>query len=239
MPMSATALAHKESLADLLLQEGKINEDQYRKALSEYDRSKRSLVRIFTDMGILNDFTRMKLFRDTLNVKMVDLKDVVPRTEVAGFIGRDACRKRMAVPLLIEDGVVVVAMEDPTDMRTLSDMEKVFSMPVKPVLAKDEEILECIVKLPDEGASSISGIYPRIDDKPGINHVATLSLMMMVFIPILLFYYFVAATEVGREVYGALNLTAFENILVFVIVWGSWASIAYFFNDLIFGKSDQ
>ena len=233
--MPAT-LTHKEGIADMLLQEGLIDEAQYAHAVDEYERTRRSIVRILVEMGVLPDRKRMEILSRTLSTKVVSLRDVAPRPEVAGFVTREVCRRRMIVPLRIEDNTVVVAMEDPSDMRCLADLEKVFARPMRALLAADSEILEAIDRLPAEAARPDLSDSANPQDKPGYNLVATLSLMTMVFGPLAALFYFIGFTDTGKEFYGGLNLSGFENGLVFVIVAGSWASIAYFINDLIFGK---
>lgn len=232
----AVATQQRMTLADVLLKEGLINEDQHSKAVSEHERSSRSMVRILTDMGAVSEQTRVDLLRKRYNVKVVKLGDVTPSAEVAGVMSKEACRKSHVVPLRIEDGSVVVAMEDPTDVRVISDIERAFGRSVRPLLAATREIQETIDKLAD-GADDSGPKYA----KPGLLHklLSTASVLSITFAPLILFYYVIQNTPVGRDWFASLSLNHFERGLTFVVVWGSWASVAYFVNDLIFGKSAE
>lgn len=234
-----TAAAPKGSLADVLLAEGAINQSDYEKAIKEYERSRRSLVRIFQEMGLITERKRLELLQRTMDVKVVNLRDYTPSSDVYGYISREVCRKRMAVPLRFEEGEVVVAMEDPSDIRTTSDLEKLFGRGVKAVLATETDIKECIEKLPDEGISSLSGEVAKLDSKTGHRVASTLTLMLLVFAPTLTFYYWISQTATGQEWYQGFGFTTFENVLAFVVVWGSWAAVAYMINDLLFGESEK
>ena len=233
--MTTTAM-HHDTVADVLLREGWIDKSQYNTALQEYERTRRSLLRIFTDMGAIDEDQRLNLLARTMHCKVVSLRDVTPRSDVAGYMTREVCRRRHVVPLQLEDGSVLVAMEDPTDVRTLSDLEKIFSRSVRPVLASTQEIMETIDKLPD----SPDGVIDAEEPKESFSYtlVANLTLLLLVFIPIVAFYYYLS-TETGKEWYSQFEFSTFENILVFVVVWGSWAAMAYFINDLIYGKSQK
>lgn len=226
-----TATVHRDSIADVLLREGWIDKSQYQKAMEQYERTRDSLVRIFSEMGALNEETRLNILQRTMAIKVVSLQDVTPRSEVAGFVSREVCRRRHVVPLQLEEASVLVAMEDPTDVRTIADLEKIFSRSVKPVLASTKDILEAINRLPEP-------ITPARTDMDGTGYklVSTLSLLAITFVPIVAFYYAISNTKLGKDWYANFGTTTFENILVFVVVWGSWAAVAYFLNDLIFGK---
>lgn len=234
--MSTTALP-KNSLADLLLSEGWIDQHQYRTALDEYERSRRSLVRIFTDMGAIDEETRLDVLRRTTRYKVMDLRDVTPRSQVAEKVDREFCRRRLAVPLEVQDNHVIVAMDDPTDMRTIGDLEKIFSLSVKPVISTEKDILETIDRLPTDLRTSSAAV--QVERSPSVAWLGSISLMVLVFVPIVFFYHFISNTATGEEWYQSLELNTFETMLCFLLVWGSWASVAYFINDLVFGKPNQ
>lgn len=231
----AVATPPRMTLADILLKEGIINRDQHSRAVQEYDRTNRSLVRILSDMEVLPDDLRLKILRKTFDCELVNLDGVTPSPEVARYVTREVCQRAHAVPLRIVDGTVLLAMEDPTDMRTLQDFERLFSRSVKPVLSSSRDIADAIERLPQ--SSDANRVFAG-EEKETLGHklAATITLAVMVFGPMLSFMYYISRTATGSEWYGSFELSTFENALVFLIVWGCWASIAYFITDLIFGK---
>lgn len=222
------------TLADALLKEGLINRDQHHRALQEYERTTRSLIRILTDMGAINDNVRLDILRRSTEYDVVDLANVIPSAEVSGYITRDQCRRMHAVPLRLDDGTVIIAMEDPTDVRTLADLEKLFDHTVKPVLASAKGIDATIEKLPEMEVAHLSGEH--VAPSVGYRILSALSLMVICFGPMIGFYFFILQTTRGTEWYAGLGFSRFENILFFLVVWGSWAGIAHFLNDLVFGR---
>lgn len=230
----SVAAAQRLSLADLLLKEGVITRDQHEKALAEYGRTKRSIVRILGDMGVIDENLRMSIIRRNCDCDLVRLQNVAPSSEVGAFVTREVCRRMHAVPLRITDGSVVVAMEDPTDVRTIGDLEKLYQRSVRPVLASSQDIAETIERLPEssESASSFEVVKPSF----GYRAVETLCLSLLVFGPMIGFVLFISKTKVGGEWYGSFGLNTFETALLFVVVWGAWASIAYFINDMLWNR---
>lgn len=230
----AVTSPQRMSLADLLFTEGLIDESQRDQAIEEYDRSKRSLIRILHDMGALSEDHRIEFLHRKYACPVVKLDDVTPRADVTGFLSPEMCRLHHVVPIRREAGAVLMAMEDPTDMALIGDLEKVFSATIKPVLATVDEILETIDRLPQGQTMEAAG---RADEPSGLRKlVSSLFLVVLAFTPMIVSYYYIMVNAAGQEWYASFGLTRFETGLVFMIAWGSWAAIAYFINDLLFGR---
>lgn len=228
----ATAAMKKETLADILLRDGFITQEQHDEALQQHGFTKRSLVRILSDMGAIDEDTRLRILRQRCSCDAVDLTDFTPEYSVVGRMTRKQCRRYHVVPLRRQGDAVVVAMEDPTDVRLLGDLEKIFGSPVKPVLAKSKSIADTIERLPE--LEDQTGVGPIIEPSVGWKISRRITLPLLVFLPLVFFYYVIVGTEAGKTWYGGLGLGTFEEILFFVVGWGSWAAIAYFLDDLIF-----
>ncbi len=234
--MTVATQKRTSSIADMLLEEGLIDDDQHAEALKEYSRSKRSLVRILADMELITEEIRLALLKKTSGAEMVDLTDFVPSAEVSSYVSKEHCRRARAVPLQFHQGALALAMEDPLDMRTISDFEKIYGKSIKPMLAKSEDILTTIERLPNSSESINIG---SLGESEGSKIAETLSLATLVFFPLLAFVYFISVSSIGKEWFGSFGLAKFEIGLVFVLVFGSWAAIAYFVNDLLFNKSSD
>jgi len=235
MSTTSTSSAARITLADSMLKEGLISREQYDQAIDEYNRSKRSLVGILTDMGALNDQKRIEFLARKTQCEIVRLKDVVPSMEVAGFMTRDLCRRQHLVPLRIDANRVVIAMQDPTDLRLISDLERLFGRSIKPVLAGSQEILDTIERLPLDNRPAVAGLEIGL----GYKLVSTFTLLLLTLAPMAASWWYVFQSPKGQEWYGAFSFTTFETALLLMVVWGSWAAISYFINDLIFGQSAE
>lgn len=231
----AVTTTPRNTLAESLLKDGLISRDQYESAVKEYEKTKQSIIRILSDMGALDDQSRMAVLHRTFGHEVVKLKDVVPSVEVAGLIPKDMCRRHHLVPLRMDQERVVIAMEDPSDVRVIGDIEKVFGRSAKVVLASSKEIGETIDRMPQfETANSGAPMEVGVDKVVG-----SMSLLVLTLVPLAASYYYCFYHATGSEWYASFELDHFETGLAMVIAWGCWAAIAYFVNDLIFGKQNR
>lgn len=228
----SVANAHHPRLAEVLLKEGVINRDQYQRALEEYDRTSRSLVRILTEMGLLEEKVRIDILRKTCDCEYVRLHNVVPSSEVSSYLNQEMCYRIHVVPIRFEGSSVLIAMEDPTDMRTITDVEMLFGRSVKPVLATAEDIENTIRRLPEQVDEHISTKVPTLK----FRFLSNIVLSIIVFVPLVGFYFFVNIIPAGVTFFESLGFSRFETILLYVVTWSSWAAIAYFLHDLLFGS---
>jgi hypothetical protein len=233
-PTNNVSSAARITVADSLLKEGLINGEQYNLAIEDYKRTKRSLVMILMEAGALNDQKRVDFLARKTQCEVVRLKDVIPSMDVAGIIDREHCRRLHLVPLRRDNGRVMVAMLDPTDLRVVSDLERLFNAGIRPVLATSAEISETIERLPlDKDAPTA--------DTPGVGYaiVSLFSLGLLTLGPMAASYYYVFFNAVGSEWFEGFKLDTVSRAIVLMVGWGSWAAFAYFLNDLIFGRSSN
>ncbi|CAN5428422.1 hypothetical protein BH09SUM1_BH09SUM1_04270 [soil metagenome] len=235
--MASTTTAPRFTVADTLLQDGLISRDQYESAVSEYERTKRSLIRILSDMGALSEEARLSFLQRTYNCDVMRLKDVQPEPEVSGFLTRDMCRRHHLAPIHIDkSGSVVVAMEDPSDVRMIADMEKIFGRNVRVALADSRDITETIDRMAESrDAIAVNNAIPSTAHKA----IESVSLIILAMGPMAASFYFVFYTKAGQDWYAKFSFESIETAIVLMVAWGSWAAIAYFINDLIFNKQSQ
>ncbi|MBI5155290.1 hypothetical protein HZA57_08630, partial [Candidatus Poribacteria bacterium] len=143
------ATSPHHNLGEILLREGLISEEQFKQGMKEYELSERPLSRIFTDMGAITEGVKIGVLQKRLDCEVISLRDVSPRPEAVILVPRQVCQKHHLVPIKIDQRTLIVAMEDPTDVRAINTVETASSMSVRPMLAKAAEIQEAIKNLPE------------------------------------------------------------------------------------------
>jgi len=217
-----------ESVAEQLLAQKLISEDALQAAGEEAAKGNRPLLAILVQQGALDENAKLRFLNRTLGIPVVSLRDIMPRPEVSGFLSVERCMKHRLVPLRIEGGKLLAAMEDPTDIAALSAMQTAASMDVKPVLASSADIDLAISRTPD--LDSMEGNVRR----PSSSAAQKATLLVLTFIPAMAFYIAIFLNQ-SKEGFIA-ELDGFGRMLFLVITWGSWASVAFFITDLVFGK---
>ncbi len=229
----AELAASAKKLGDILLKEGLINEDQFAQGFKEYEAGERPLSRVLIEMGAINEGTKIGILHKKMGCDLISLKNAAPRPDVVGMVPRSFCEKHNVIPLRVEDSKLVVAMDDPTDARTVRLMEEATSMTVKPYLARLSEIREAIENLP-----KTAGAGPRKASQLR-KTLAVISLLTICLVPIAVFLGLLLYHPPFQKAYKELQLEPFEQGLIFLLGWSLWAIIAYWINDVIFSVKEE
>jgi general secretion pathway protein E len=79
-------------------------------------------------------------YQEQLDLPSIDLKRYDPDPGALKMVPEQMARKHQALPLRVEDGRLVVAMADPTNLQAIEDLRVRTSMNIKPLRASPEEI---------------------------------------------------------------------------------------------------
>lgn len=217
------------SLMETLVAKQLVSEEVLQKGHDEAVKHNRALFRVLVEQGALGEKEKLEFLHHELGLPVVSLRDIMPRPEVSGFLSPEQCRRHHLVPLRIEGGKLLTAMEDPTDVRGLKALEAGANMDVKPVLASMADIELAISRMPDlesEAATGGAGGWAR----KGV-------LLLLTFLPAVAFYVYIFLTK--HEGGFVAELDGFGRVLFLVLTWGSWASVAFFLTDLVFGPKKR
>jgi hypothetical protein len=230
----AAATTQPANLGEILLREGLINNEQYKQGLREYEMSERPLSRIFVEMGAITEGVKLGVLQKRLSCQLVNLGEVTPRPEAAILLPRPMCEKHHFVPLRVEKGSVVVAMEDPTDVRAISAIETAASMPVQALLAKSEEILDAIRRMPDIGGEEAPKGHGAV-----YVILSRITLPILCALPIVIFYFLLFTHAPFQRYYENLRLDTFTSVLMFVLASSAWSIIMYWVDGVLFRRDAE
>ncbi|MDX2175805.1 MAG: hypothetical protein SF028_04985 [Candidatus Sumerlaeia bacterium] len=206
--------------------------DELERARQEASVNGRPLMRMLVEHGVLTEREKLKFLRDHCKLDVISLRDIAPRPEVSGFVSSEQCRRHRFVPLRMEGASrVLVAMEDPTNLEGRTLVETAFEKEVVPVIASGEDVDLAISRMPDLGGRKAAAPNSAIQ---GGFRVATL--LMLTFLPLIAVFYLFVATSVLPQPDFFKELDFFGRTLLFLLGFLSWASVAYFATDLIFGR---
>jgi type IV-A pilus assembly ATPase PilB len=104
------------------------------------------------------------------NMEFVDLNHLVVKPEVIDLLPRDKAYRYKAVPVSLNDDVLVVAISDPLNFDTLDNLRFLLKREVETVCATPEQIDQALVKYygsADEAADLLLGAMGRSDEVTG------------------------------------------------------------------------
>lgn len=225
--------AGAQNLADVLLQEKLISDDQYSHAKREYETTGRSYGNIFVAIGAITESVKLGVLTKKCKCEVVSLKDVNLAPMAADRIPRDLCVQHTAVPYKVDAINLFVAMEDPTDERGIKQLTAASDLPIIFMCAKSSEIKVLIDQIPKK-------VTPQSQSKKRAKHLLGLiTLPILAGVPPLALIALLLFNRPFQKMYRELEYEQFEQILIFVLVWSAWAIIAYWINGLIFGEPEQ
>ncbi len=137
---------NRRQLGDLLVAQGVIKPEQLTEALKEQKESGEPLGRVLVKIGLVTEADLLKILANQLGLEFVDLSEYVIDLGAVSLVPERIAKKNTALPIGFEDGKLIVAVANPTDVFIFDDLRMMTGFEIKPVVATKEEILAAITR---------------------------------------------------------------------------------------------
>ncbi len=131
-------------LGALLIDEGLLTEAQLDAALAEQAKSGKPLGRLLIEQGTISETELVRTLARQVGLEFVDLGDWTIDGSVASLVPESLARRYQAIPIGWDDGKLVVAMADPSNVFAVDDIRALAGADVRSVVATASQILETI-----------------------------------------------------------------------------------------------
>ncbi|AET66664.1 type II secretory pathway, ATPase PulE/Tfp pilus assembly pathway, ATPase PilB [Desulfosporosinus orientis DSM 765] len=124
--------------------------DQILNAIDRYyshqdaEKAAREYAKHLMAKGLVSEEQILRTMQSQLGLPLIDLNKVIIPDETVGLIPESLARKYTIIPVEVNNGQLMVAMNDPTDYSIINELRQVNGMLVKPCLAKKKDILKAI-----------------------------------------------------------------------------------------------
>ena len=142
-------------LGALLVANGLLTEESLQSALAEQARTGKSLGRVLIDMDLVSEGHLVSTLASHLGLEYVDLDEYPVDNSAAALISDSLARRYQALPIGWNDGRLIVAMADPSNVFAVDDIRTITGAEVRTVVATRPAILATIDK------------YHRLDAEAG------------------------------------------------------------------------
>lgn len=139
--------SHRSQLGGLLLKHKVIDQAQLDKALVMQSKTNTILPKVLMDLKLCDEQALSAIMQKDLRINVVEPAQFKVPAALAALIPKDICFNNLIVPLKRADGVLIVAMGDPTDYIKIDDLKFIAGMPVQPVLASHRAIHDKITEV--------------------------------------------------------------------------------------------
>ena len=153
----------KKKIGDLLLEFNYINEQELRAAVSEQEDNGQRLGEVLKKMGYVTEEELIDVLEYQLGIPKVNLSNYLLNAHLSQFVSENLARRHNAVPYEVEDDVLKVAMEDPTDLVAIENIEINSGMKVDVAIATHSEIINAINEVYSLVDTDTSEIFDSLD----------------------------------------------------------------------------
>ncbi len=166
----AIALKRQENmpvmrLGEALLQMNYITEEQLNTALQQQRSDRKTpLGQILVNSRVIDEQRLKQALAEKLGIPFVDLNAFVPELDATSRITDDIARKCCALPLYVENGVMVVAMNDPLNATHTESLRFHGQMRISPVMASSDAIGKAIERTYGTTISSAAWEMPTKEE---------------------------------------------------------------------------
>lgn len=161
----------QDRLGHLLLESDLINEEQLGEALEEHSSTGKSLGRVLVDKGLLTEGQLTSVLAEQIGISYVDLSSYAIDPGAATLIDANLAKRYTVVPIDFQDGRLVVAMADPTNVFALDDLRIMTGMEIAPVVATRDDVSSAIGRYlhtttdMDDALEDLPSIEEEIEDE--------------------------------------------------------------------------
>jgi len=142
--METSIKTPQRNLGQLLVEAGLITKEQLRRVMELQSKDGDKIERILLKQRLVT-VQQMAFFTSLqLGVPYVNLKKMGVQPQAVALVPESIARKYSIIPIDVIDSTVVVAMEDPTNIRAIEDLAAITRKRIEPVLSTSQDIQETI-----------------------------------------------------------------------------------------------
>ena len=134
----------KKQLGQILIDAGKINNEQLEEALAYKQDRGIYLGKAIIELGLVTEKEMVQTLGDQLKLPYLDLLNYEIQSEALGKIDETTALKQKIMPLFMIDNTLTVAISDPLNIDVIDDLMDKTGMEVNLILATESDIEQAI-----------------------------------------------------------------------------------------------
>jgi type IV pilus assembly protein PilB len=158
-------LTQRKRIGEVLVEQGLITEEQLQQGLQEQRQCGMQLGKCLVKLNFISETKLMDILSAQLDVQHVMLENFSFSRTLIRIVPREMAVKYRVIPLFEQDGVVTVAMADPTNLRTVDHLKFKTGREIEPVIATEKSILNAIEKNYTEALEDVTTMFDGSEDE--------------------------------------------------------------------------
>ncbi len=156
-------LSQRKPLGEILLEQGLLTSEKLEKGLTEHRQSGEQLGRCLTRLGFMSEDKLVGVLSAQLDVQHVMLEHYVFDPGLLKVIPEEMQRQYTVIPLYMSNGVLTVAMADPSNLRAIDILKFKTGKDIEPVIASEKSIRAAIERNHATDLAKMSEILAEMD----------------------------------------------------------------------------
>lgn len=136
----------------ILIEQGHVSPEQAKEAREHAERTGLDLRDSFVQLQMVDPEIAAQALAQEVGLPYVDLADMLPDDAVLDEVPKTTVKQHSILPLLVDQGVLLVACVTPIDHELEDELRLRFNVPVRSVLASPKAINQAIAKYYAPGA---------------------------------------------------------------------------------------
>jgi type IV pilus assembly protein PilB len=134
----------RKRIGEMLIEAGRITQEQLEKALAMQKRSGARLGKILVEIGAITETGLLRVLERSMGIPLIDLSAIQPDKEAVRLVPMSLAERHVVIPIRKKGNRLTVAMLDPTNFFAIDDLRMVTQSEIEPVLAVEADIQRAI-----------------------------------------------------------------------------------------------
>ncbi|MBI3974799.1 MAG: type II secretion system ATPase GspE [Armatimonadetes bacterium] len=135
-------------IGKILVEEGIITDNQLARALAHQKESGERLGRVILSLGFASPDSIAAAVARQLGIDFINLADIVLDEGTLLRIPEHMARRHRVIPIRVENGTMVLGMEDPGDVVALDDLRRVTGLEIRPAVITPDAFQRALNQYP-------------------------------------------------------------------------------------------
>jgi type IV pilus assembly protein PilB len=137
-------LSQRKRIGEILVDQGYISAAQLGEGLAQQKAMKLPLGKALIKLGFIEETKLLDVLAAQLDLQHINLENFKFNPDITRLISEEMARSYKVIPLYESQGILTVAMVDPTNLRSLDHIKFKTGKDVEPVIGTEVEILAAI-----------------------------------------------------------------------------------------------
>ncbi len=157
----------RKRLGDILVESKYCTDEQLKEAIDGAKKEKTRLGAYLVKKGTISNKQLSIALSKQFDIPFIDLEESLVDPVLASLLPKKLCYDQILCPVKREEGKLIVAMTDPTDIITIDHIEMMTGMRISPVVSSELSIMSALGKLYGESVDSLADAVGGGDKSAG------------------------------------------------------------------------